>query len=596
VDFDLLRQELSKEIVEGPQERYHLNWPGKRKALLAANAPVVKTLRPCRDESVDFDMTRHIFIEGDNLDALKLLQETYLGKVKMIYIDPPYNTGSDLLYDDDYCESTESYRVTSGEVDAIGHRLVANTEANGRFHSDWLSFIYPRLRLARSLLRDDGFVFISINDVEQPKLRMIADEVLGEDNFVAALIWLKGKEGGNDNSGFGVHHDYILCYARDAKRAGATIQLDDKDTSRHITALPEPNLVKLGTSVYRDGEQFQLINLSKQKDYRVVIPLNDGSTIEWDSYCPQSTIDRFVACGKLFVGEKRVPYVKSFLADEKPGSKPSTIIDKVHGTTKAGGIRIRELFGDGRVFSYPKPVSLIQRLIQIATDPADRECIVLDFFGGSGTSAEAVLAQNAADGGARRYIIVQLAEPLDAANEDHAPAIQVCDQLGRPRNIAELSKERIRRAALDVSKVPTLSASRVDYGLRVLRLDSSNMKDVYYRPDETSAELLGGHVDNIKEDRSDEDLLFQVLLDWGVDLSWPIKKETISGKPVYFVDENALAACFAAGIDEALVKALAARKPLRAVFRDSGYGGDDVKINVEQIFKQLSPATEVKTL
>jgi adenine-specific DNA-methyltransferase len=590
IDFEQLRQVLSNFLVEGSQERYQLNWPGKRAAILTANAPIAKTLRPYRDESVNFETTKNLFIEGDNLEVLKLLQETYLNKVKMIYIDPPYNTGNDFVYNDDLVLDTKEYLLQSNQSDSLGNKLIANTESNGRFHSDWLSMLYPRLKLARNLLVDDGVIFCSINDVEAPRLRMILDEIFGEDNFLGQLIWMKGKEGGNDNSGFGLHHEYVICYGRNKEFSSRSIKLDPKDTSRHKTELPEENKVKVGAEIYKDGEQFQLINLSKQKDYEVKIPLRDGTLITWPSYAPQKTIDEYVRIGKIFVGAKGVPYVKSFLSDEADGSKPSTLIESEWGTTKAGGISIRELFGSSKIFSYPKPPRLIQRLISLVSSPQNSDGeVILDFFAGSSASAHATMQLNAEDSGKRKFIMVQLPEPFTRESEAYKSGF---------KSIAELSKERIRRAGEKIKKdhEDKYGLDNLDIGFRVLKIDTSNMKEVFYTPDAISQDLLSDQVNNIREDRTPEDLLFQVLLDWGVDLALPITKESIAGKTVYFVDGNALAACFEEGVSEEFVKLLAKREPLRVVFRDAGFASDSVKINVEQIFKLMSPATDIKTI
>ena len=549
VDFDLLRQELSDHIVEGPQERYRLDWPGKRAAAFAANAPIAKTLRPVREESVHFDTTKNLFIEGDNLDALKLLQESYLGKVKLIYIDPPYNTGKDFVFRDDYGTDVAEFLRQSGQTGTDGERLVANPDSAGRFHSDWLSMIYPRLKIARSLLASGGVFMASINDWEAPRLRQLLDEVFGQGNFLGQMIWEKGREGGNDNEGFGQHHEYVLVYAKSASEAAAEIKLDAKDTSRHRTELPEPNRVREPVEVYRDGELFQLINLSKQKDYTVEVPLRDGSIVAWPSYAPQSTIDGYIRDGRIFVGERGVPYVKSFLADEASGTKPSTLLGSEWGTTKAGGIAIRDLFGDGKVFSYPKPPKLLRRLIEISG--ADGDAIVLDFFAGSSTTAQAVFEANAADGGRRQFVMIQFPEDLDAqlsratgaAKQSVAAAITVTDELGRPHTLSEVSKERIRRSAKSVRESTGLHADSLDLGFRALVVDSTNMANVTGSADALSQGELIGMIESVKPDRTGEDLLFQVLLDWGLELTMPIQKETIDGFEVYDVEEGALILC-----------------------------------------------------
>lgn len=586
IDFDLLRQELSARVVEGSQERYQLDWPGKRAAAFAANAPIAKTLRPVREESVDFESTKNVFIEGDNLDVLKLLQESYLGEIKLIYIDPPYNTGSDLLYNDNFGETNSEYLRRSGQVNFDGDRLVANTEVHGRFHSDWLSMIYPRLKLSRSLLQDDGLIMISINDSEAPRLRQVMDEIYGEANFLAQLVWMKGKEGGNDNTGFGQHHEYIVVYARDKVLAANNIALDPKDESRHRTELPEPNLVASSDEpIYREGEPFQLINLSKQKDYVVRIPLADGSVLEWPSYAPQKTIDEYIRIGKLFVGARRVPYVKSFLADEASGSKPGTLIGSEWGTTKAGGIAVRHLFGSSKIFSYPKPPQLIARLVQMSGVKSGE--LVLDFFAGSGATAEAVIRTNLDNGTAIKFALVQIAEPIDSKSE--------AVEFGF-KDIAQLSRERVRRVIAKAREESGSSEESIDLGFRTFRVDSTNMVAVSRTPDSINQLSLDSLESTIKSDRTAEDILFQLMLEWGIKLSLPIKREIVKHRELLFIDEGALIACLEDSVTPETLKAIARYEPLRAVFRDDAFDSDAARINAEQIFREISPETEVRTI
>lgn len=603
VDFDLLRQELSKEIVEGPQERYHLNWPGKREALLAANAPIAKTFRPLRKESVDFDTTRNLFIEGDNLDALKLLQETYLNKVKMIYIDPPYNTGNDFVYSDKFSTSSSEYFRESLQSSEDGDRLVANLESGGRFHSSWLSMMYPRLRLARTLLASDGVIFISIDDREIHNLRKMCDEVFGEHQFIATFKWNKTSKAPSLSDSVRNKYEYVVAYTRD--NAG---RLKGRESYNEMAPLfnsgnPARTIVFPAGSIdcmFQDGvyvagdytKGSKIVTLQNDLVVKDEKNVNDISIRACFSWTQETMRDRMKQ-GTRFAFKTPTFLTMYYTMDPDAGDgtkkfiAPSDLINKEEcgvGRNDEGLKDLQDLFEGHSPFDYRKPVSLIEHLCSMIPDD---DFIALDFFAGSGTTAHAIMKKNAEDGGTRRFIMIQLDE--DCPDDTSAAAMGY-------KTISAIGMERIRRASSRIREQAGLIANEHDLGFRVLKVDSSNMKDVYYRPDEASAELLGGHVDNIKDGRTDEDLLFQVLLDWGVDLSWPIKKETISGKPVYFVSENALAACFAAGIDEALVKALATRKPLRAVFRDAGYGGDDVKINVEQIFKQLSPGTEVKTL
>lgn len=582
VDFDQLRQELSDSIVEGPQERYRLDWPGKREALLAANAPIAKTLRPCREESVDFDTTKNLFIEGDNLEALKLLQETYLGKVKMIYIDPPYNTGNDFIYKDDFAENTEEFLKRSNQKDAEGNRLVANTEANGRFHSDWLSMMYPRLKLARNLLRDDGVIFISIDDGEVGNLRKLADQIFGETNFIANLIWQKKYTRANDAKWFSDNHDHILCYGKD--KQGMTLNMLPRSEDQ-LAAYSNPDNHPKGIWKATPLHAKSGTNTSEYI-------FNNGIT--WKP--PIGTYRRFNDesmkrmddNNEIWFGADgtQTPSRKSFLCDVKAGVTPVTLwpYDEVgHNHEANNELKTLEI---GGFFNNPKPTRLLKRALTLATNSGD---LILDFFSGSATTAHAVMQLNAEDCGNRKFIMVQLPEPCDEKSEAFKAGY---------KTIAEIGKERIRRAGKKILEGECREGWNKDIGFRVLKVDSSNMAEVYYTPDATRQTLLDRMTANIKPDRTPEDLLFQVLLDWGVDLSLPIRKETIQGKTVFFVNEPPydLVACFDTGVNEDLVKELARFEPLRVVFRDTGFVSDAVKINVEQIFKQMSPHTEVRSI
>jgi adenine-specific DNA-methyltransferase len=589
IDFDLLRQELSASIVEGPQERYQLNWPGKREALLTANAPIVKTLRPNREESVDFDSTRNLFIEGDNLDALKLLQETYLNKVKLIYIDPPYNTGNDFIYEDDFAEDSESYKLRSNQEDDTGNRLVANTESNGRFHSDWLSMLYSRLRLARNLLCDEGLIFVSIDDGEVANLRLAMDEVFGAGNFIACIAWEKRYTRSNNARLFYSLKDSVLVY----RKSGTVSLLREprSDKSNYIYSNPDndPRGLWTSSSYVNPATKEKRPNLV----YTIANPKTGGEinhpTHAWKYELAEHR--RHMADGRLWWGQEgdaKYPRLKNFLTEMGGGLVPIDVWSyKDTGTTDEGGLQLKELFG-AAVFDNPKPTKLIKRILGLIPNPGKND-VVLDFFAGSATTAHAVMELNAEDCGSRRFVTVQLPEPCDEKSEAY--------RLGY-ESIAEVSKERIRRAGQKIKQdnADKPDIAKLDIGFRVLKIDTSNMNEVYYTPDAVTQEALPGLVDNIRADRTSEDLLFQVLLDWGVDLALPISQQTIAGKTVFFVDGNALAACFDTGIDEDFVKQLAAHKPLRVVFRDAGFVSDSVKINVEQVFKLLSPATEIKTL
>ena len=610
VDFDQLRQELSEAIVEGPQERYHLNWPGKREALFTANAPIAKTLRPCREESVDFDITQNLFIEGDNLDALKLLQETYLGKVKMIYIDPPYNTGNDFIYEDDFAENSEEFLRRSNQKDEEGNRLVANTEANGRFHSDWLSMIYPRLKLARNLLTDDGVIFVSIDDGEQANLRKACDEIFGSENFLQSISWKK-RSSPDARATIGSVHDWIFCYLKNGNNPKVSISKMPLSEARK-EAFTNPDSDPRGTwaSVDMTG---MIGRATKEQFFEVTLP--SGRVItppEGRSWgLAPATFQQLLADNRIWFGLSggNVPRIKRFLSESEGQVVPSHWDMSEVGSNDEASKEITDIFELPKVFDTPKPSRLIKRMLEIGTRPND---LVLDFFAGSATTAHAVMQLNAEDGGNRKFIMVQLPEPCDEKSEAFKTGY---------KTIAEISKERIRRAGARIkaegerlkaekeakertlfsdSKDSSLSPqpSSLDTGFRVLKVDSSNMADVYYTPDAINQQQLSLFTDNIKPDRHPEDLLFQVLLDWGVELTLPIRKELIQGKSVFFVNQPPydLIACFDTGVNEELVKELARFEPVRVVFRDTGFASDAVKINVEQIFKQMSPITEVKAI
>jgi len=581
IDFDLLRQELSDHIVEGPQERYQLDWPGKRAAAFAANAPIAKTLRPVREKSVNFDTTRNLYIEGDNLEALKLLQESYLGKVKLIYIDPPYNTGRDFIYDDDFAESTADYLVRSGQVNGEGTRLVANTDANGRFHSDWLSMMYPRLKLARNLLADDGVIFMSIDDNEVDNLREIASEIFGAQNFVAQIIWQKVYAPKNSAQWFSEDHDYILVFARDKSR---------------WTPNPLPRTAEMEAR-YKNPDNdprgpWKAENMTARNPYDAgVYPVTapSGRVIDgpprgryW--VISEEKFLELAADGRIWWGKDgdNAPAVKRFLSEVASGRTPQTLwqYSEVGHTQDAKKTLLKYVPFEHteNVLNSVKPIELIQRILQLATSP-DSEDIVLDFFGGSGTTPHAVLAQNAADGGNRRYIAVQIHEPLTKPEP-------------RFDSILGMSLERLRNVATELAE----STKVPDVGYRLVRIDTTNMADVLRSPDETDQFTLAELEGSVKPGRSGEDLLFQVLLDWGLELTMPISVEQIEGQEVFLVEDGALIACFDTEISPELVRSVAKREPMRAVFRDSGFASDDARINAEQVFREVSPATDVKAI
>jgi adenine-specific DNA-methyltransferase len=604
IDFDQLRQELSDNIVEGPRERYHLNWPGKREAILAANAPIAKTLRPCRAESVDFDATKNLFIEGDNLDALKLLQETYLGKVKLIYIDPPYNTGNDFIYEDDFAEGSEEYLVRSNQKDEAGNRMFANTEANGRFHSDWLSMIFPRLKMARNLLSQDGAIFVSMDDHEIGGLRLLCDEIFGGENFIATFVWQK-RYSRENRGAVGDVHEYILCYARSAedfKVSSGRLPLTDDQARIYRNPNNDPRGpwrgIPMTAQGYRPNQMYEIVTPNG-----VVQKPSEGRC--WSMV--ESEFQKLKAEGRIYFGQdsSSQPQVIRYLS-EVDGITPWTWLPHQEvGHTDEAKKELYEILGKSSGFDTPKPTRLLTRFLQIVSRKNDY--IVLDFFAGSGTTAQAVYALNVEDGGNRRCISVQI------STSNATPVGLVSDG---QEDVADLCKKRLTRAgkaaydawnrqndqdAGSTDMLPGLTpthsrGARPDTGFRVLKIDTSNMREVYYTPDAVQQGDLLAQVDNIRPDRTPEDLLFQVLVDWGLDLALPIVEETIDEKTIFFVDGNALAACFDAGISDELVKEIAKRKPLRAVFRDSSYGSDSVKINVDQIFRLLSSETEVRSL
>jgi len=583
VDFELLRQELSDHIVEGPQERYQLDWPGKRAAAFAANAPIAKTLRPVREESVDFETTSNLFIEGDNLDALKLLQESYLGKVKLIYIDPPYNTGGDFIYDDDFSDSIDRYLEKSGQTDAGGQRLVANTEANGRFHSDWLSMMYPRLKLARNLLKDDGVIFISIDDHEIDNLRKLCDEVFGAQNFVAQIIWQKVYSPKNSASWFSEDHDYIVCYARNKSHwAPQPLARTEAMDARYKNPDDDPR------------GPWKSVDMSARNRYDAgIYPVTTPS----GRVIPGPPTGRYWGISeKLFLeldADNRIwwgaqgenaPAVKRFLSEVSGGRTPQTLwfYEEVGHTQDAKKTLLKYVPFEytENVLNSVKPVELIQRILQLAGRPNDED-LILDFFSGSGTTAHAVLKQNAEDGGNRRFIAVQIDEPLARPEASF-------------NSILGMSLTRLRNVSQEIRT--TLGGEKQDLGYRLTRVDSSNLADVQLTAEESSQDLLSSLAPSMKTDRSDEDLLFQVLLDWGLDLAAPISIEQVEDLRVLSVAEDALIACFAGDVTDTVVREIAQRHPLRAVFLDAGFATDSARINAEQIFREVSPETEVRAI
>ena len=606
IDFDVLRQELSDSIVEGREERYQFTWPDKKKAMLAANAPITATLRPVVADSVGKDGTpggfdsENLYIEGDNLEVLKLLQETYLGKVKMIYIDPPYNTGNDFVYEDDFAQRTEDYMGNSGQYDEEGNRMVTNTESNGRFHTDWLNMIYPRLKLAKDLLADDGVIFISIDDNEQENLKKCCDEVFGGQNFLAQLVWERAFSPKNDARFISNSHDYVLMYARDiTKFIIGRLPRTEEANARYSNPDNDPRGVWMSSDI-------SVKTYNAECDYPITAP--SGRVIEppagrcW-SLSKKAFLER-LQDNRIWFGPdgNGVPRIKRFLTDLKhDGMAPTSIMFfKDVGHSQEGAQEVSRLL-DGGFFSGPKPQRLMQRLLTLANLKSDS--VVLDFFSGSASTAHAVMSKNAEDGGHRKFIMVQLPEKTDEKSEAYKAGY---------KNICEIGKERIRRAGkqilsaggqlsmdgvrLDTSSTLNTPNSTLDVGFRCLRLDKSNMKPVYYTPEKIQQQDLFSLVDNVKSDRTPEDLLFQVMLDLGVLLSSPIEVKEIAGKKVFNVADGFLLACFDHDVTEETVKAIAQMKPYYAVFRDSSMANDSVATNFDQIFETYSPETVRKVL
>ena len=600
IDFDLLKQELSHSVIEGTKERYRLEWPGKKEAIVTANIPTTKTLRPIREDSVDFDNTENVYIEGDNLEVLKLLQESYLGKIKMIYIDPPYNTGNDFVYKDNFAKDTNDELLASGQRDDNNQRLVVNSETSGRYHSDWLSMMYPRLKLARNLLTDDGLIFISIDDNEIHNARKLTDEVFGESNFIDAVIWKKRYGGGAKEKFMISLHEYILVYAKNISGLqNFEIPLTPESIERYYK-LKDSNFDLRGP--YRTHPLEATKSMGERKNLMYGIKAPDGSIVlpkrQW--LWGEERANEALMNGELeFIKSKEGTWsihTKQYLKEpngEIRTGKPFSIIDDVfsqHGTNE-----IIELFGNAQIFSFPKPTSLLKYLINVGL--SDKVGIILDFFSGSSSTADAIMQINKSDNGNRKYILVQVPELTPEDSEARKENFE---------NICEIGKERIRRAAKKIKEesskktekqgmFPDLNDTQ-DYGFRVYRLDESNMQEVYYKPQDYNQSNLELFADNIKPDRTSEDLLAQIILDWGLPLNLKIEAKEIAGKQVYKVASNSLYACFSNDIDEEFAKEVAKEKPLRIVFKDAGFKDDTAKTNVKQLLKQISPETEMKVI
>lgn len=631
INFELLRQMLSEDVLDG-DEAYEFTWVGKKAAIVEANKSIRKTLRPDKEGSLNWDTTENLYIEGDNLDVLKLLQESYLSKIKLIYIDPPYNTGNDFIYRDDFAQSSEEYKEESGEFGDDGVRLFKNTDTNGRFHSDWCSMIYSRLMLSRNLLTDDGAIFISIDENEVNTLKAICDEIFGASNFIAELIWSAGRK--NDSKYVSVSHEYILCYFKNAqyisdhkilwrekkqglddiyakyeslkKQYGTDCEQIEKELKSWYKGLPDGHPAKDHSHYSRVDENgiFFADNISWPggggPKYEILHPITHKPvkipSRGW--LTNEATMKEWIAQGRVEFGkdEKGVPTLKSYLKDREL-SVPYSVFYK---DGRAASKRLATLLGD-KVFENPKDEEIIQRIIEFSgTDDGD---IVLDFFSGSATTAHAVFLANVDQNKNRKFILVQLPEPIDpskAGSEKSRKvaqnAVALLDSIGAPHNICEIGKERIRRAGKKIKEDNPLAAQDLDVGFRILKLADSNMNNVYYGVNEYEQGMLSLLESNIKSDRTDLDLLFGCLLEWGLPLSLPYSSESIEGCTVHNYNDGDLIACFDENVPESVIKAIAKKRPLRAVFRDSSFANSPSKINVGEIFKMLAPDTRVKVI
>lgn len=591
IDKDVLMQEISCKVVDGNEERYQFTWPDKKKSVLLANAPINKTLRPCREESVDFDNTENLYIEGDNLEVLKLLQETYLGKIKMIYIDPPYNTGNDFVYEDDFAQSTDEYLANSGQFDEEGNRLVQNTESNGRFHTDWLNMIYPRLKIAKDLLTDDGVIFISIDDNEIENILKICDEIYGESNHIATIL-REAIKGGSLSKNIRNVHDYIVCYAKNIDKIefggietdGIKLDLEDE----HGKYAKGRELNKWGAGSRREDSPSMFYPIPGPNGEDVYPIRNDGSEGRWR--LGKNTMAELLKAGNAIFEPRGdgtyIVYEK--LRNDAPKIKQFTTWFAQNYINAKGTEELKSLFSNERaIFDFSKPTQLIKDFLIMNND---EDCIVLDFFSGSATTAHAVMQLNAEDGGNRKFIMVQLPEETDEKSEAYKAGY---------KNICEIGKERIRRAAKKIAEENP--KAKFDGGFRVLKCDTSNMKEVYYNPAEYEPSLFSRLEDNIKEDRTPEDLLFQVMLDLGILLSSKIQCEVwrveSGAEYKYFnVEDGYLIACFDKNVTEELITEIAKQKPYYFVMRDSSMANDSVATNFEQIFATYSPDTVRKVL
>lgn len=616
IDFDLLKQELSNDVIEGNKERYRLEWPGKKEAIVTANLPTTKTLRPIREDSVDFDNTENLYIEGDNLEVLKLLQESYLGKIKMIYIDPPYNTGNDFVYKDNFSRDAQEELLDSGQKNEFNQRLIVNPETAGRYHSDWLTMMYPRLKLARNLLDNNGVIFVSIDDHESHNLRKLLDEVFGENNFISDMSVVTNLKGRNDKKYIATANERLLMYVKtdEFQEYGLSLPDDKIQSYSEVDSFGKYRFIELrkrgGPDTRQDRPNMYYPFYINPSNGSVSLTEDENHTIEtlpvksngvdgrwrWGKETAKLKIDQLI--GKTVQSTNRYNvYEKDYI--EQDGAlkriKPKSVMSGTAYSTDSATKKYRSIMNEID-FTNPKSVDFIRDLVEYCCAP-DNKSIVLDFFSGSATSAHSVFELNALDNGNRKFILVQVPEPISVDSVEYS--------LGY-KSICDIGKERIRRSAKKVKEEKLQKAKNEgmfadfndtqDYGFRVYRLDESNMNDVYYKPKDYNQSSLDLFSDNIKPDRSADDLLAQVMLDWGLPLSLKIIQETIAGKQVFKVANNSLYACFDKDIDEQFAKELAKDKPLRIVFKDSGFKDDTAKTNVKQLLKQLSPDTEMKVL
>lgn len=584
IDFEKLQAELSNEVITEGEERYQFTWPDKRAAVRLANTPTTMTLRPCREESVDFDNTQNLYIEGDNLDVLKVLRETYLGKVKMIYIDPPYNTGNDFVYNDDFAQGKDDFEQSSGLFDEEGNQTIGpmqrNTESNGRFHTDWLNMIYPRLKVARDLLSDDGAIFISIDDYEEDNIKKIGNEIFGERNFVACVAWQRNYAPISLKKFFSESHEYCYIYAKDLNQFQMNLlPRSDKQNKDYKNPDNDPRGVwKVGNLTVGPAVEKQV--------YEIVGPTG-RKFLPPSGYCWRFTKEKFEEMRKdnrIWFGMdgNNSPVPKLFLTEVQDGVTPMTLWSfEEAGHNQIATRELRDIFG-ASIFTSPKPLKYLTRYLQIGLN---KDSLILDFFSGSATTAHAVMKLNAEDGGNRKFIMVQLPEKTEEKSEAYKAGY---------KNICEIGKERIRRAAKKIKEEAGLLTQNLDTGFRVLKLDTSNMEDVYYTPQEFELQSLFN--ENVKADRTNEDLLFQVMLDLGIELSAKIESKQIAGKHVHFVDDNYLVACFDRDVNESTITEIAKLQPIYFVMRDASAANDNVIDNFEQIFKHYSPDTNCRII